>query len=109
MLVRRRNLDSNYKISDRWEEDPWQVVGQYKDFPVYIIKPIGESSGKERVLHRNMLHPARSTLPDEEEDLETADETVEETVSETNLNSTEVHDSTEVLSKANMLMEEHFG
>ena len=109
VLVRRRNLDSNYKISDRWEEDPWQVVGQYKDFPVYIIKPIGESSGKERVLHRNMLHPARSTLPDEEEDLETADETVEETISETNPNSTEVHDSTEVLSKANMLMEEHFG
>ena len=41
VLVRRCNLDSNYKISDRWEEDPWQVVGQYKDFPVYIIKPIG--------------------------------------------------------------------
>ena len=66
VLVRKNKLDPNYKISDKWEDEPCEVVRQYKDFPVYIIKPIDAPASKERVLHRNMLHPARSAMMEED-------------------------------------------
>ena len=70
VLVRKNKLDPNYKISDKWEDEPCEVVRQYKDFPVYIIKPIDAPASKERVLHRNMLHPARSAMMEEDHHLE---------------------------------------
>lgn len=44
------------KIEDRWEEIPYQVLGQPdKNIPVYRVKPLG--GGKVKTVHRNSLLP----------------------------------------------------
>ena len=90
VLVRKNVQGSDYKIADKWEDEPHEVVSQYKDFPVFVIKPVSNPMAKERVLHRRMLHPACSVEREERgEDL------------------TENFEP-QALAKANRLMEEHF-
>ena len=60
VLVRKNAFGSDYKIADKWEEEPHEVISQYKNFPVFIIQSVVDQKAKEWVLHRNMLHPARS-------------------------------------------------
>ena len=60
MLVRKNVQGSDYKIADKWEDKPHEVVSQYKDFPVFVIRPVSNPMAKERVLHSSMLHPAHS-------------------------------------------------
>ena len=38
ILVRRNLFDSQYKIADKWEDEPYSVVSQMDDTPVYCIK-----------------------------------------------------------------------
>ena len=62
----RRNLfDSQYKIADKWEDETYWVVSQMDDTPVYHIQSMENPNASMRVLHRNMLHPARSVREDE--------------------------------------------
>ena len=88
VLVWRNLFDSQYKIADKWEEDPYEVVSQMEDTPVYCIKAVDNPKSPIRVLHRNMLHPARSVCEDE-------DQSIEDNVPL-------------ALSKANALMEAYF-
>ena len=38
ILVRRNLFDSQCKIADKWEEEPYRVVSQMDDTPVYRIQ-----------------------------------------------------------------------
>ena len=57
VLVKIVVFDGKHKISDRWEEDIYQVVRQPNPkIPVYVVqKENGE--GRKRTLHRNLLLP----------------------------------------------------
>ena len=70
VLVRRNLFDSQYKIADKWEEDPYEVISQMEDSPVFRIRAANRAAAPIRVLHRNMLHPARSVHEDEEHNIE---------------------------------------
>ena len=37
VLVRKNLFDSNYKIADKWEEEPYMVESQMGDTPVYLF------------------------------------------------------------------------
>ena len=67
----RRNLfDSQYKIADKWEENPYEVISQMDDSPVFRIRAANNTAAPIRVLHRNMLHPARSVREDGDHNME---------------------------------------
>ena len=55
VLVRVTSHAGKHKIQDRWNIEPYEVVGQpYKGIPVYKVQQVGDPS-KFRVLHRNLL------------------------------------------------------
>ena len=62
VIVRKNLFDSNYKIADKWEDEPYMVESQMGDTPVYSVVQMTPGS-TSRILHRNMLHPARSMQP----------------------------------------------
>ena len=102
VLVRKNLFDSNYKIADKWEDEPYMVESQMGDTPAYSVVQMMPGS-TSRILHRNMLHPARSVLPIENDSQENKQDQ-EGTVS--------TEPSTEgpltALAKANILMEIYF-
>ena len=56
-LVRQKAFKGKYKISDRWQNTPYEViqcVGEH--FLVYKVQLVGENT-KTRTLHRNLLLP----------------------------------------------------
>ena len=63
VLLRDKKPGSNYKIADKWEDGVFEVVSQREDGPVFSVKQIGTNT--EQVVHRNMIHPARSVMKDE--------------------------------------------
>ena len=65
VLVRRKVFSSDYKITNKWEEEPYLVVSQMGETPVYKVRLHSKPGAECRVLHRNMLHPARSINLDE--------------------------------------------
>ena len=63
VLLRDKKPGSNYKIADQWVEGIFEVVSQKESSPVFKIKQL--EMGIEHVIHRNMIHPARSVVRDE--------------------------------------------
>ena len=54
LLVRRKGFTSKYKIADKWESKPCEIISQCSDgLPVYTVM----RSDRERTLHCNMLFP----------------------------------------------------
>ena len=64
VLLRDKKLKSNYKIADKWEDGVYEVLSKRDQVPVFAIRKLG--SKEKRVVHRNMIHPARSVVWDEE-------------------------------------------
>ena len=64
VLLRDKKPGSNYKIADKWVEGVYEVVEKRKDGPVFRLCPIG--GGVEQIVHRNMIHPARSVIREED-------------------------------------------
>lgn len=63
VLVRNVGLKNKHKLSDKWGEDPYVVVSQPNpDVPVFRVRP-EKRSGRERVLHRNLLLPCNFLPP----------------------------------------------
>ena len=83
VLVKINKFDSDYKIADKWEDTPYVVLSKWKEIPIYEVQPIGGISTDIKVLHRKMLHPARSVRLQE-------------------------NDDSSVLARANILMNEYF-
>ena len=64
VLLRDKKPGSNYKIADKWVEGIYEVVSRKENSPVFRIKPLGGEG--EQTIHRNMIHPARSVIRDDE-------------------------------------------
>ena len=63
VLLRDKKPGSIYKIADQWVEGVFEVVSQKENSPVFKIRQM--ETGIEHVIHRNMIHPARSVIRDE--------------------------------------------
>lgn len=58
VLVRNVSIRGKHKIADRWEDDPYRVIGKpFPDQPVYEVQLDKPRSRKIRRLHRNLLLP----------------------------------------------------
>jgi hypothetical protein len=65
VLVKIVAFDCKHKITDRWEEEPYQILRQPNpDVPVYVVKREG-GTGRLRTLHRNLLLQIGHIDPDE--------------------------------------------
>ena len=62
--MRDKKVKSNYKIADKWEDGVYEVVSKREEVPVFAIRRLG--SKEKQIVHRNMIHPARSVIRDEE-------------------------------------------
>ena len=60
VLLRDKKLKSDYKIADKWEEGVYEVMSKKEGSPVFTIRHLG--TGAKQVIHRNMIHPARSVV-----------------------------------------------
>ena len=87
VLVRRKIFSTDYKIADKWEDEPYVVVSQMGDTPVFKVRLQEKPNAECRVLHRNMLHPACSVSTEQTE---------------------AIVSSESILSKANALMDAYF-
>ena len=87
VLVHRKIFSTDYKIADKWEDEPYVVVSQMGDTPVFKVRLQEKPKAECRVLHRNMLHPARSVSTEKTE---------------------AIVSSQSILSKANALMDAYF-
>ena len=67
VLVYRKIFSTDYKIADKWEDEPYVVVSQMGDTPVFKVRLQEKPNAECRVLHRNMLHPARSVSTEKTE------------------------------------------
>ena len=63
VLLRDKRPGSTYKIADQWVEGLFEVVSQKENSPVFKIRQVETSV--EHVIHRNMIHPAKSVVQDE--------------------------------------------
>ena len=62
VLIQINKFRTNHKIADKWERDPWEVIGKHHDSPLIMIRNVVNGEIKE--LHRNMLFPLRMVDPD---------------------------------------------
>ena len=60
VLLQDKKPGSIYKIADQWVEGVFEVVSQKDNSPVFKIRQL--DTGVEHVIHRNMIHPARSVV-----------------------------------------------
>ena len=77
VMVRMKALTGDHKIADQWEDIPYRVIDQLDDQPVFRVKPITATSDEDnRILHRNMLFPIKTseehTFTDQENTQSTA-------------------------------------
>lgn len=57
VLVRIVAFDGKHKLSNKWEEEPYDVIDQpNKDIPVFTVQR-ESGTGRKRTLHRNLLLP----------------------------------------------------
>ena len=58
VLVRIKAFRIDRKITDKWEQQPYVVLEQMSNQPVFKLKPIGDDGENNvRTLHHNMLFP----------------------------------------------------
>ena len=65
VLVKILQFDGKHKLSDKWEDDAYEVIEQPNpEIPVYVVKK-ENGQGRRRTLHRNLLLPIGSVSTDE--------------------------------------------
>jgi transposase InsO family protein len=63
VLVRKVGFQERHKLSDKWEDVTYIVVGiPCENIPVYEVQPVGQSKSRVRTVHRNMLLPLGKKL-----------------------------------------------
>ena len=68
VLVRIKAFGVDHKIADKWESDPYVVVSQMGEKPVFKVQKVGSIGTQNcRVVHRNMLYPMSNLRPEERE------------------------------------------
>ena len=92
VLVRMKALGQDHKIADKWEQNPYVVLSQMGNQPIFKVQP-RDAKDQEgiKILHRNILYPIQ-------------------TVQNNGLDSTTRSPKKQVKSlvKANLLMDLHF-
>ena len=88
VLVKQVGLKGKHKIADKWESEPYVVVGKPDDkMPIYNIKR-HDGTGAARTVHRNMILPLALPLTEindddgAEIDVTDADEVENDTLSQ---------------------------
>ena len=124
--VRKTGFQSKHKIVVRWDIDFYKVVSQCDDnLPVFLVWNL--STGKERVLHQNMLYPIQyelgsekfntSDVPVSTGDVQNKDDEIlndSDSVDSDEINlpiyqGPQTCSCTKLLMKANIVMNDHFG
>ena len=62
VLVKVPKPGTDYKIADKWENDPWIILCKREHAPVFEVK--NTRTGERKELHRNMLFPLRLVNPE---------------------------------------------
>ena len=57
VLVRVVKPGTDYKIADKWEQDPWIIIRKREGTPVFDLR--NTRTGEVKELHRNLLYPLR--------------------------------------------------
>ena len=61
VLLRIKAFRVDRKIADKWEQQPYVVLEQMFNQPVFKVKPTGnDGEDNVRTLHQNMLFPIQS-------------------------------------------------
>ena len=69
ILVRIKAFGADRKITDKWEQQPYVVLEQMPNQPVFKVKPTGDDGEENvRTLHRNMLFPIQSSREEPEQE-----------------------------------------
>ena len=68
-MLNEKKLRSNYKIADKWDESLYEVISEREDGPVFAIWQLESKKGETQVVHHNMIHPARSSNREENQDV----------------------------------------
>ena len=91
VLVRIKAFRADRKITDKWEQQPYVVLEQMPNQPVFKVKPTG-GDGEEnvRTLYQNMLFPIQSSREEPEQE------------------NVPVQNTNVALQKANLLMDIYF-
>ena len=56
------------KIVDKWEQNPYVVISQMGNQPVFKVQPRNIKNHEGiRILHRNMLYPIQTAQNDEQD------------------------------------------
>ena len=66
VLVKRMAFKGKHKIQDRWEHDIYEVLDNCRHSPLVFRVQKEDSTGKIRILHRNLLLPLRTRIPEED-------------------------------------------
>ena len=67
VLVRIKAFGVNRKIVDKWEQQPYIVLEQMSNQPVFKVKPAGDNDESNiKTLHCNMLFPIQSAREEPE-------------------------------------------
>ena len=93
VLVRMKAFEQDHKIADKWKQDPHVVISQMGNQPVFKIQP-KNAKNKDgiRILHWNMLYSIQSAQNDVQD-----------------ITAKSLVKSVMALTKANMLIDLHFG
>ena len=68
VLVKLVGLTGKHKLADKWETEPYRIIGKPDaSMPVYVVQR-SDGVGKERTLHRNMLFPLALPLSNGSQD-----------------------------------------
>ena len=91
VLVRIKAFGIDRKIADKWEQQPYVVLKQMSNQPVFKVKPTGDNGEENvRTLHQNMLFSIQSNGEEPEQE------------------SVPVQNKNIALQKANLLMDAYF-
>ena len=66
VLVKKFGFKGKHKIQDRWENQVYEVLESCHSSPLVFRIQKEDGTGKNRVLHRNLLIPLRSKVLDED-------------------------------------------
>ena len=68
VLVKRMAFKGKHKIQDRWEHNVYEVLESCRGSPLVFRVQREDGEGDVRILHRNLLLPLRTRIPEEEPD-----------------------------------------
>ena len=66
VLVKRFGFKGKHKIQDRWEHTIYEILESSHNNPLVFRIQAEDGTGKVRIVHRNLLLPLRTRIPEDE-------------------------------------------